>query len=275
MGDHRGAPLANSIADGVYPLPGYSRKTSGKTEIVATESTIDELSAIVAKHGTLYAWARGHHQTRALTGRAPVFVASLPDQQQTTVVVRHSWHGGLLAPITGDRFRRPTRAPVELLRSFMLRECGIPAPEIIGFALYGAGPGFARVDVATRYVPESNDLAAVLANLDAFIKRDEALPAVTFLLHQLAHNGFTHPDLNVKNILLHRQNAGARAMVLDVDVVRWDRNLPATSVMNLNAQRLERSLIKARRQFGISFTETERAAFMRSLSVDIAGVVHP
>src|SRR5688572_10701168 len=123
----------------------------GAYEVVATESAVDELTALVAKHGTLYAWARAQPQARALSGRAPVYVATLPDRLQTTLVVRHSWHGGLLAPITGDRFRRPTRAPVELLRSFMLRECGIPTPEVVGFALYSAGPGFARVDVATRY----------------------------------------------------------------------------------------------------------------------------
>src|SRR5688572_8126297 len=106
MADARETPLASSIADGVYPLPGYARHTAAAAEVVATEPLVGALAAIVAQHGTLYAWARGQPQPRALSGRAPVYVATIPDHSHTTIVVRHSWHGGLLAPITGDRFRR-------------------------------------------------------------------------------------------------------------------------------------------------------------------------
>lgn len=269
MGDARKTLSANTIADGVFPLPGYARRTVSSAEVVATELVIDSLATVLTQHGTLYAWARGHLQARALRGRAPVYVASIPDRTQTTVVVRHSWHGGLLAPITGDRFRRPTRAPIELLRSFMLRECGIPTPEVVAFALYKAGPGLARVDVATRYIPDSNDFAAVLANLAPEITREEAFPAVELLLRQLANNGFTHPDLNVKNILLQKQGSVVQAWVLDVDVMQWDRHTPTVSVMKMNADRLVRSLVKARRQFGLGFTDTERDAFVEQLTNEI------
>lgn len=266
MDDGREALSVNSIADGVYPLPGYARRSTPNGEVVGMERLIDSLSSIVTVHGTLYGWARAQPQPRALSGRAPVFIARLPDHPDTTVVVRHSWHGGLLKRVTRDRFRRPTRAPIELLRSFMLRECRIPTPEIVGFALYRAGPGLARVDVGTRYIPGSYDFAAVLGNRAPGIVRDEAFAAIEVLLHQLASNGFTHPDLNVKNILLHRNQSGIEASVLDVDVMEWDRHMPAVSVMQLNVARLVRSLIKARRQFGIVFTDSERDAFRQRMT---------
>jgi Lipopolysaccharide kinase (Kdo/WaaP) family len=265
MADGQGTLQANTIADGVYPLPGYARRTFAGSELVATECVLDELSAIVAQYGTLYAWARTQPQARALRGRAPVYVASIPDRQQTTVVVRHVWHGGMLAPFTRDRFRRPTRAPLELLRSHMLRECGIPTPELVGYALYNAGPGLARVDVATRYVPRSNDFAAVLANQVPDISRSEGFDALDILLLQLARNGFIHPDLNIKNILLHKKSLSTQAMVLDVDVMQWNADVPAADIMKRNAARLLRSLLKARHQFGIVFSETEREAFVHRI----------
>jgi 3-deoxy-D-manno-octulosonic acid kinase len=257
--------FANTIANGAFALPGYSRCRLANAEVVALDALRDAMCEAVRAHGTLYAWASGTEQPRALRGRAPVYVATIPGTE-ATVVVRHSWHGGLFAPITGDRFLRPTRAPVELLRSYMLRECAIPTPEIAGFALYAAGPGFARVDVASRYIPESYDLAAVLAELAPGISRAEAFDALEVLLNQLAQHGFTHPDLNVKNILLYREGRALVAAVLDVDVVHWDRKAAVDGVRLANRERLERSLLKARAQFGITFTTAEHEAFVKRMS---------
>src|SRR6187397_349615 len=77
-------------------------------DVTAHAALLDELASLVETHGTLYDWAAQQPQPRALKGRAPVYVASLPSQRET-VVVRHAWHGGLLAPVTGDRFWRPSR----------------------------------------------------------------------------------------------------------------------------------------------------------------------
>jgi 3-deoxy-D-manno-octulosonic acid kinase len=254
--------FASTIADGAYPLPGYARRNIGRVQVVAKVETMDALTGVVATHGTLYAWASQQPQAKQLRGRAPVYVAALSDDSATTVVIRHSWHGGLLAPITGDRFFRPTRAPVELLRAYMLRECGIPTPEVIGFALYPAGPALSRVDVATRYIPNAHDLAEVLTGKAPNITRPQAMDALHVLLAKLAHNGFTHPDLNVKNILYYFENDALTAAVLDVDVMRWDRTQPAPVVMMANFARLNRSLRKSYQQFGVTFTDEEYHTFL-------------
>jgi hypothetical protein len=245
-----------------YPLSGYARRALTRTEVVATTTVLESVCDIVGEHGTLYSWARHQTQPRALAGRAPVYVATLSDADQSCVVVRHSWHGGLLSPITGDRFMRPTRAPLELLRSFMLRECGIATPEVLGFALYDAGPMLARVDVLTRYVDNAYDFAAVLSDFGGDISRAAAYSAIQTLLVKLASYGFTHPDLNIKNILLHTVNREIVATVLDVDVVKWDASLKPAQVMLANISRLARSMKKSRLKFGVTLPDTELNDFV-------------
>ena len=245
-----------------YPLPGYARRQLARAEVVATTPLLDALSQVIESHSTLYSWARHQEQPRALSGRAPVYIASLNDAAHTCVVVRHSWHGGLFAPLTGDRYMRPTRAPIELLRSFMLRECKIDTPEVLGFALYHAGPMLARVDVATRYVEDAHDFSAVLSEYGGNISRATAYSAIEKLLVQLAAFGFTHPDLNIKNILLHTVHRETIASVLDVDVMQWDASSKPSDVMLANVARLTRSMRKSRLQFGVRLSDSELNAFI-------------
>lgn len=226
---------------------------------------VEVLSEVLNRSGTLYSWARGVQQPQALRGRAPVFVATLPGAKTTTVVVRHAWHGGMLAPLTRDVFWRPSRAPVELHISHVLRQCGIPTPEFVAYALYRVAPGLVRVDVATEYIPESHDLAAVLADHVPDMSRAHAFEAIATLLRQLASNGFVHPDLNVKNVLLYRDNALLTAAVLDVDVMQHIGAQHAGKASQENYERFERSLRKSVRQFGVVLSEDEIATFRRKL----------
>lgn len=228
--------------------------------VFAGASWLSRLAAVVEAHGSLYDWASSQPQPRALRGRAPVYVAFLPDGGPQ-VVVRHAWHGGLLAPITQDVFRRPTRAPIEMARSAELHRLGIPTTEVLGYALYDAAFGLARVDVVTRYVDDTADLGMVLAGLVPTIECEAALTATLELLERLAVHGVVHPDLNVKNILLHTPvGAPPRALVIDVDVVHIDPSSPDRT-MQRNVARLTRSLHKWNRQFGCDLADTRIAAF--------------
>lgn len=228
--------------------------------VYAQADLADELAQLVASAGTLYDWAGGQPQPRALRGRAPVYIATLPVAQRQ-VVVRHGWHGGLLAPITRDLFRRPTRAPLELARSAELRHLGIPTTEVLGYALYAAPLGLARVDVVTAYVDDTADLGMVIAGLAPHVDCDGALEATLRLLEQLAQHAVIHPDLNVKNILLrttHEQDP--QAMVIDIDVVRIG-GTSAADAMDRNVARLVRSLEKWRRHFGCDLADRRIAEF--------------
>lgn len=248
------AALAESV-------PGYSRRLFNGVELVAHNDVIDALSTVITRFGTLYEWARSATQPLVLRGRAPVYVAHVPGTIATDLLVRHAWHGGLFAPLTRDLFTRPTRAPNELRVSRALKAHSIPTPELMAYSLYEAGPGVVRFDVASRFIPDSYDLAVVLSGLSPVITPQEAFAAVELLLRSLAEHGFTHPDLNVKNVLLSQVNRQAIASVLDVDVMQHDIQRPVIRTMDANVNRLVRSMIKARRQFGVRISDKEIQEF--------------
>lgn len=224
-------------------------------DVTASPRLVGTLAELIERHGSLYDWAAGIPQAVALRGRAPVYVADLPGAD-VTLVVRHAWHGGVLAPITGDRFRRPSRAPVELAQSARLRVVGIPTTEVLGYARYDAGAGLCRVDVLSRFVPDAYDLGAVSAGLVPGITLPDALTATLTLLRQCASAGVHHPDLNVKNVLLtHGADRRLQAMIIDVDVIQWDASRPARETMLANVKRLTRSMKKWRTQFGADLAD--------------------
>lgn len=247
-------PVADAMA---------TRRVAGG-DVTAISAVVETLATLVAEHGTLYDWAASVPQSRALRGRAPVYVAALPTGAET-VVVRHAWHGGLFAPLTRDRFRRPSRAPLEVARSQALVRIGIPTTTILGFARYDAGVGFCRVDVVSRFVPDAHDLGAVASGTVPGITLAEALDSTRVLLRQLAAAGVVHPDLNVKNVLVTRDGRGVlTARVIDVDVVRFEPKHGTADVMRSNVNRLIRSLRKWRTHFQTDIPD----ALIASLAAD-------
>ncbi|MBL0172818.1 MAG: hypothetical protein IPP90_19335 [Gemmatimonadaceae bacterium] len=240
------------------------RRRIGEAEVAATPAIVDDLAALVASHGTAYEWAAQQPQPRALRGRAPVYVAALPASNDL-VVVRHAWHGGLLAPLSTDRFRNTRRAEAEYATSVRLRQHAVPTTDVLGFVSYPAGFGCVRVDVVSRLVQDAFDLGMIVAGLVPEIDRDDALAATRTLLLRLAAEGVVHPDLNVKNILVVRASTGhLTAMVIDVDVVRWDAGRTPADTMEANVARLIRSMRKWRRQFGCPLSDDLLEQFARA-----------
>ncbi len=241
-------------------------------DVTAVGSVIDAFTALIAEHGSLYQWASTVPQPTALRGRAPVYVATVP-RTTDTVVVRHAWHGGLFAPLTGDRFRMPTRAPTELARSNALRREGIPTSEVLGFARYSAGLGLRTVDVVSRFIPDAADLGMIAADLVPGLALSAALDATVTLLNTMATHGVIHPDLNVKNILVRRGAGRApEALIIDVDVVRWEKERAPAETMAVNVRRLVRSMQKWRTQFGCNLSDTQLAAFVVRATDTVARV---
>jgi RIO-like serine/threonine protein kinase len=174
----------------------------------------------------LYAAAAAQPDRREYRGRGIAYGVALGS---ISVVVRHSRHGGLLAPLTGDLFLPPTRAPHERDVSVRLIAAGVPTPEVLAFAVYRAGPILRRADVVTREIVGARDLAAHPAT-------PEATAAIETLLSALARAGAKHADLNAKNILL----VGNVAYVIDVDRIVF----AAQGVDAANRARLRRSIAK-------------------------------
>lgn len=242
------------IAQAVDLPAGYERFRVGDADVVVL-SALERLVREALHDGTLYAYAEAHPRARPLTGRGIAYAVPLPDAT-TNIVVRRARHGGLLAPLTGDRFLSP-RAPSELMTAVRLTAAKIRTPEVVAFATYPAGLLLHRSDVATREVPRSRDLAvALLGPPDADVKR-AMLDATAALLAALTRAGARHPDLNLKNVLLaSAPGGGFEAYVLDVDrIVFGPASDARTTAANL--RRFERSARKWRDLYGASIDDAD------------------
>ena len=199
----------------------------------------------------LHTWASRQPRRDEMHGRGIVYAVDLPTTPPTPVVVRRNRHGGLLGRLTGEYFRLPTRAPLELATALRLAAAGIPTPEVIAYAVYPVLGVFARSDVMTRRLPEGNDAPAVWAQCCGE-EREPVLAAMARLLRALAVAGALHEDLNLKNIYLAGSGADMTAYLLDVDRVVFS---DAPDVADRNFARLARSVRKWRSRWGLNFDE--------------------
>jgi 3-deoxy-D-manno-octulosonic acid kinase len=237
---------------------GYTRFLLSGADVVALGACADAVRRALGSR-SLYHYAATHPKRRELRGRGIAYAVTLPDGE-TRVVVRHSRHGGLLAPVTGDRFLPPTRAPQELDTALRLTAAGVPTPEIIAYATYPAGAVFRTSDVATREVVGGHDLGGVLAPRWSPARRAAAVAATVELLRALEQAGARHPDLNVRNVLIvDLPDGSSRAYVLDVDRVVFG-GARDSRVGPANVRRLVRSARKLRSQGQITISDDELAS---------------
>jgi 3-deoxy-D-manno-octulosonic acid kinase len=187
-----------------------------------------------------------------LHGRGPVhLVEGTGDGERWAV--RHFHRGGLLAPLTGDRYLRSWALPrpfAELAAGEVCLQRGVPTPLGVAAAMYGRGPVY-RGDLITRYIPGSMTLARFLLPGEGGRgdRRLEALELAGSLVRLLAERGIGHADLNVKNLLLVAGEGGLEGYVLDLDRVRvapQGRRLSGEPMV----RRLARSLAKWERRSG-------------------------
>jgi hypothetical protein len=238
-----GSPIASRgglIPDGMLPA-GYQETLVRDAKLVAHASAIRFLQQMLDEKKTLHGWAAAQPGARAFRGRGVAYAVNLPDTE-VGVVVRHSAHGGTLAPVTKDAFRKP-RAADELRLSWTLRHVGIPTPRVLGYALYPVARGLLwRADVVLREIPESWDLAAIFQGGGDQATLRRAVTATRTLLKQMSDVWCHHPDLNLKNILIapDEDSTDPVAWLLDVDTVHF----AAKDAEELNRQRLLRSARK-------------------------------
>lgn len=222
-------------------VPGYShiRLERGVSALVATACT----GAVrdILEQGSLYDYAARNSGQPPMQGRGPAYVLSLPFCG-LQVVVRRNRRGGALRHILSDQFFFSTRAIRELDNALYLREMGIPTPDIVALVTYRKG-WLRRADVATRYIPNSMDLAKAYNDATPE-QRGYIIDAAAELLDLMARRGVYHPDLNARNILITPFEDDYRAYVLDVDRVLLDQK--PDHARQLNLARLTRSATKFR-----------------------------
>jgi tRNA A-37 threonylcarbamoyl transferase component Bud32 len=222
--------------------------------VARSDLTTSFRAALLGADGTprtLHEFAARQNGARPLHGRGVAYAVALPHGSMR-VVIRHNRRGGLMAPLLGDRFVAPTRAPRELAASAELIRRGVRTPDVLGYALYPPGGMIQRSDVCTREIGGARDLADVLTRGIADERRN-ALGITARLVASLSRARARHHDLNAKNILLD----GTTGYVLDVDRVALD--VPEQEALTANLRRLSRSLRKWRDRFRANVSENDIA----------------
>ncbi|MCC6317868.1 MAG: hypothetical protein IT361_09270 [Gemmatimonadaceae bacterium] len=246
----------------ILRLPkGYKRIEGISPLAVAHERYTGAIADILRGH-TLHQWASRHPDRREYQGRGRVYSAPILGDGPR-VVVRHAWHGGLLAPILRDVWLPPTPAASELLISAVLARAGVPTPPIVGFATYPAAVLLRRVDVVTLEI-EGLDLATTIGTA-AGADRAPVHRALARLLAAMLDAGAWHQDLNAKNVLLSPSAGGElQAVLLDVDRVRF---VPAGDphMAAANTERLRRSMQKFHARGEPALTDEDFAEIERLL----------
>ena len=199
--------------------PGYRRSRFGRAHVIADEAAVPFIEAAMAQAGTLYDYAARHPEAAAIQGRSTVFVVPGPDVERW--LVRRLTHGGLLAPLTGDRFLRwgrPRPFNELLLSDLFRRQLRIPTPRVVAATIYPRGPVY-RGEVAREFIADADDLAACLFADDASSedRRCEAMAAAGRLLCSLFEAGVVHRDLNLRNVLVQRISGAVEAEILDIE----------------------------------------------------------
>jgi 3-deoxy-D-manno-octulosonic acid kinase len=231
------------------PPAGYERLVDGDVEAVGLSDLAEPLRRAL-EAGSFYEYAEHHPDSRILEGRGIAYAVPLPEST-VQVVVRRSRHGGLLAPLTGERFLGRTRAPRELETALRLERNGVATPRVIAYATYPDTALTRRADVVTAEVEGARDLAAEIMAAEGRALGEDLVTAVAALIASMTIAGARHPDINIKNILVTRYDGGAvHAQVIDVDRVWFDQpGRPLVTERNL--RRLTRSLHKWRRLHGL------------------------
>jgi 3-deoxy-D-manno-octulosonic acid kinase len=249
--------------------PGYDMERERGAVVVALPSALTPVRAAVAAAGSLHAWAAGSPGRRAYSGRGAAWGVSGPDGDW---VVRHYRRGGAVARLLGDAYIRvgEPRPFRELRASAAARSRGVPSPEVVAVVVYPAGVVY-RADIATRLVPDSADLAETTLG-DA--RQDEparvaAWRAAGSLLRAAFDAGIHHADLNLRNILIARDETGAgdpTALLIDLDRATVVEGAASGRARARMLNRLHRSRRKIEAEMGRSAGAAELAAFEAALS---------
>ncbi len=236
---------------------GYRTYVVGSALLVTRPEYFLFLRDALHAHETMYAYAAVRPDAISLPGR-PGGASYQLETPHGEWVVRRYRRGGVVAALLGDRYLRvgAARPLRELEVSAAARARGVRTPEVMAVVTQSAGP-FVRGELATAYVADSEDLAVLgFGKSRASAEQQHAAwEAVGRLVHELAAAGLSHPDLNLKNILIRWVPEAPEAWVVDLDRCTIGR-ADASAMWS----RLRRSLAKWERTTGKPLAGELRAA---------------
>lgn len=204
----------------------------------------------LSRSSSLFEHAAAQPGVRSRIGRGTTFLVELAGRDW---VVRHYHRGGWMGPLLGDRYPRggEPRPFRELRLAQAARARNIATPEVLAAVTYtGRGP-FYRGDLATAAVPGAVDLAELTFGPDAWTEKERtrAWGAAGRTMRQSFQQGLWHADLNLRNIVVAREDDALDAYLIDLDRGRLLDRLPRAAVRRM-LERLDRSRRKWERRTG-------------------------
>ncbi|MGD0916952.1 MAG: lipopolysaccharide kinase InaA family protein [Thermodesulfobacteriota bacterium] len=241
--------------------PSFSIIEKGKTFLLLK----DEYKDLLLQQGIadLETFFRRHRDaTRYLMGRS--LHPSIPIKNGERMIVRRYSHGGLFGLFTRNLYLFGSRSFRELALTEEMRSSGIPTIELIGaihrltlFPFYHPYLFSLEVPCALNLVQYFHEIGPS-PSPDNLYKKRKMIRSAGILLRQFHETGFFHGDLQLKNMMI------AREQLLLIDFDRSYRR-PVLSLREKmkNLLRLNRSVEKWRLA-KLPITRTDRWRFFLS-----------
>jgi Lipopolysaccharide kinase (Kdo/WaaP) family len=177
-------------------------------------------------------------------GREQLRCLRLPDGERA--LIRSYCHGGLFRALTQKIFFTwPPRPLRELAISEELRHRGVPTVEPCGACVEPVWGPFYRGWFITRELVGARDLWEILrAGLSSESDKTAVLRAAADSVKVLHREGVYHRDLNLKNILVRRENGALKGYVIDFDKATLFLGQLPDPIAQRNLLRLRRSAQK-------------------------------
>ena len=212
-------------------------KDRERHRIVVREGLEDWFTEAIFSHA-------GGGNITSLRGRGEI--RSVRISNEKTALIRSYRHGGLLRMLTGGTFFTwPPRPFRELAITEELRRRGVPTVVVCGACVQPLWGPFYKGWFVTEELRGALDLWAALSQ--GFAREtgiENVWRAVANSLQLLHREGVHHKDLNLKNILVRRENEGIKSYIIDFDKASlFLGRVPARIAQN-NINRLLRSVHK-------------------------------
>lgn len=211
----------------------------------------------------------GQLEASDLHGRRPLFEFRLGDER---LVLRRFHHGGLMRWATGARFLDGERPFRELILADALARSGIATPEVVAARARHALGGGWYLDLVTRRVEDSVDLAEVFERF----RRGELGPKVRMalahaigdLLRRLHSFGLLHADLQPRNLLVCEKDLSEDAGTPTIWVIDLDQSAFVGSINDRerrsNLRRFFRAIDRRNKKGKPFIARADYARFFRS-----------
>jgi hypothetical protein len=208
--------MIGAPAEGRSPtLPrGFGAVGAGRLRILVRKDVRADVEALLCR------WATGALPAgRALTGgRGGITAFDL--SLGLSVVLRPCRRGGLPGRFNRDLYfgvrPRPFRE-IELTEE--LRRRGVPTAEVLGAAVFWVFPACYRGAVVSREIAGALNLWQYLCSVEPG-ERERVCREVAAVTVRMHDAGAVHPDLNLQNYLVRRDEQSTEVFIIDCDGVQ-------------------------------------------------------